>query len=232
MTEELKNKVKMFISKTGYPLEQRVGHYLQEMGWRMFHSIEYKMGDKRRELDLLCYKIINGRRVEIRISCKKSEKPWILFTEKDHYIKYGDKLKRTPVIVNHDINRKLPLLLKDLFLFKHNRNSINFTVMSNGKEARSLMMDGLLSPINSVFHRTYPHELTMDSRGTIYFYLTILDGFLFESFYDPEMDEDVVNYINYGQWETEMDFSYHAKEIIHYSGEYIDFGEINNAFGK
>ena len=69
MGKDLKQAVLQAIQKTGYPLEQRVGKCLERHGWEPFYSITYiDPSDKtQRELDIMAYKEIQYRRIELRI---------------------------------------------------------------------------------------------------------------------------------------------------------------------
>ncbi|MCM3172896.1 hypothetical protein [Paenibacillus sp. MER 99-2] len=235
--EDLTAKIEKFILSTGYPFEQRVAHLLREHGWVVFSSVEYIVPpDQQRELDILCYKIINRRRIELRISCKQSsDKHWIFFTEKNRYLKSGSALKFTPVqIENYTTYRTLPEKLKSLLLYQYDRHVTNFTAFSEKKqhEARLVIKDGLLSVINSVYHRIFPAELIYDERGTIYFFITLFNGLMFESYYDPESDNNIVQDIEYTQWKTEYKSNSHFEEILKYDGTYVPYHEVLRNFSE
>lgn len=229
-------KIEDFISKTGYPFEQRVAHMLRENGWTVFSPVEYRIPpDQLRELDILCYKIINRRRVELRISCKQSiDKHWIFFTEKNNYLRFGSELKFTPVQQDIDLYRSIPYQLKDLLLFRYDRRVTNFTAFSAKKqdEARMLIKDGIYSALNSVYLTLYPLDLTVDQRGTIYFFVTLFNGLMFESYYEPECNQNKLNEIEYTQWRTEYQLDGKFKEILNFDGSYVPFNEIKYNFSE
>lgn len=234
--ETLITKVEQFVSTTGYPFEQRVAHVLRENDWAVFSPVDYiANADQQRELDILCYKIINRRRVELRISCKQSsDKPWIFFTEKNRYLKFGSDLKFTPVQMNNDIYRNLPNKLNDLLLFQYDRRVTNFTAFSEKKqqEARMVIKDGLFSAINSVHHRIFPAKLICDERGTLYFFITLFNGLMFESYYDPESDNNIVQEIEYTQWRTQYKSEAQFREILKYDGTYVPYHEVLRNFSE
>jgi hypothetical protein len=67
MSDDLLNKVKRAIQGTGYPLELEIAAIARRNKWVVFHSIEYHDPEtaKFRELDLMLYKNIHRRRVEL-----------------------------------------------------------------------------------------------------------------------------------------------------------------------
>lgn len=225
---DLVKKITEGIRNTGYPLEQRVGHCLQSRGWHPFHAVSYwepKQGTQR-ELDILAYKIIQERRIELRISCKRSvSKQWVFFTEDaSRYVETSSDLKITPIPDHPDTFRRRHETLKDLPFFKHKRRAINFTALAGDKmdkEAKSLMRDGLLSAISSVYHRIYPHHLFGDVRGHLYLFVTVFDGLMFESFYDPQREQDQVIEINYAQWRTLFPLETRWKSITNDAGRRV-----------
>ena len=231
--DDLQKKIADAVARSGYPLEQRVGHLLELKGWNSFYSINYTdpSSGSERELDILAYKIIRERRIELRISCKRSlSKPWILFTEDvERYYKRGSVLKVTPVSSDVDVYQQILAALKDLKFFSHSRKAINFTVFSGkelNSEARALMKDGLYSSITSVYHQLFPFNLLSDQRGTIYFFVTVFDGLLFESYYDARTDEDKVTQIDYGQWEKRFQLHRVTDEILDANGRKVSLSSV------
>lgn len=142
MTEELRAKVLDAILKTGYPLELELASTAEKNGWVVFHGVEYDdpFSGKPRELDLLIYKQIHQRRIEIRISCKSSHnKQFVFFTEdRTRYVKVGE-LKRTPVTDDPAWYPRIAKLLRPLPLFSHPAGVVNYTVVAgNGVSLRRL----------------------------------------------------------------------------------------------
>lgn len=231
--DDLQKRIADAVKRSGYPLEQRVGHMLESKGWHAYHSVNYRdpMTNGERELDVLAYKIIQERRIELRIACKRSvAKPWILFTEDaERYYKHGNILKVTPVISDIERYRKLVAVLADLPLFSHPRRAINYTVFSGkdlDNEARSLMKDGLYSTLTSVYHRLFPGSLLLDERGTVYLFITVFDGLLFESYYDANQDCDEIREIQYGQWDKRFPLKTDVHEIRDASGRKVPLSSV------
>jgi hypothetical protein len=231
--DELIKRIKGAVRNSGYPLEQRVGCTLERKGWHSFYSIGYPdpITGKERELDILAYKEVRKRRLELRISCKRSTaKPWVLFTEDStRYYKHGSILKVTPVSSELSRYKRITRVLSDLPFFSHQRRAINFTAFS-GKEfsndARSLVKDGLYSTLNSVYHRLFPHALMFDPRGTVYLFLVILDGRMFESFYNIKTKDDEVVEIEYGQWDSKLTLNSDIKFIKDAQGKEVALGNV------
>ncbi|MBC2455649.1 hypothetical protein [Clostridium beijerinckii] len=228
MSANLKEQVKSFIEKTGYPFELEVASFLHEKGWIVFSSVEYFIPPNyhKREIDIIAYKIINNRRIELRISCKKSvDKPWILFTTKNRYIKSGYMLKFTPSSLNYPKYAMIPNILKDLYFFKYNKWTINYSVFSEKRqnENRSVITDAFMSSVTSTYQWLYPQMIT-DNRGTIYFYIALFKGNLFESYYNSSLKTHNLSEIQYGQYETI--FKLENYDNIHYSNDILKLKDI------
>jgi len=231
--KELINKIKIAVSNTGYPFEQKIGIFLERKGWHVFHSINYvdPIQNKEHELDILAYKLINQRRIELRISCKKSiNKPWVFFTEDaSRYLEHGNILKITPILTDINKIRRIPKILKDLEFFSHKRRAINFTAFY-GKELndqyRDSIVNGLFSTLTSVYHRIYPYDLLSDSRGTIYFFILLFDGLMFESFYDFKSNKDIIKSIDYMSWDNKLLLNQEIKKIYNANGKLIDLSDV------
>ncbi|WP_147439267.1 hypothetical protein [Corallococcus sp. CA049B] len=230
---ELLSQVKKAIALSGYPLEQRVGHALQKRGWITFHSVTYYNNslESERELDILAYKLINERRIELRISCKRSaNKPWVFFTEDaTKYPKHADTLKTFPVSDNRERHKSLLKALQSLLFFSHKRTAINFAAFLGkdlAENARAIVRDGLMSALSSIYAMLSPHRLLADERGTAVFLLTIFDGNMFESYYDPTADEDVVKPIDYTQWDVRHALAMDGQLVPTPSGDTVPLGDV------
>jgi len=83
----MKDKIRKWLDKQGYPLEMRVASTLQQKSFTVVQSEYYvdpESGDSR-EIDVACYLQDKSSNVLLRvlliIECKRSlEKPWLLFT--------------------------------------------------------------------------------------------------------------------------------------------------------
>jgi hypothetical protein len=205
MSDDLLQKIKKTIEQSGYPLELQTGTVLERNGWVPFHSVEYFEPDAKilRELDILAYKIINGRRVELRISCKSSvNKQWVFFTTEKGLITPSD-FKFTPVLPDHKRRWEIPSALKGLRFFSEQKEAINYTVLTGtnvDREGRSLLRDAILSSVSSIYHGPIPGGLLFDQRGTIYLFLVVFRGKLYEATLDKITNNLVIQESEYAQW--------------------------------
>ena len=231
--DDIISKVAAAIEKTGYPLEQKASHLLQERGWTPFHSRIYvePHSGKERELDILAYKLINDRRVELRISCKRSlSKPWVLFTEDGtRYGNTGKNITVLPLPTKKGQRFRIEEALSSLNLFSHQRSVINYTAFAGknlGDDARAIVRDGLFSAMNSIYYNVFPHGLMSDPRDKVVFLVTLFDGELFESYFDAETGKNSLEPTAYGQWSTLFRYMTDAKTIIDAEGYSIDLAPV------
>lgn len=207
-SDDLLAKVRKAILTTGYPLELEIGSMFENLAWIPFHSVEYAdpETEKPRELDLLVYKLINMRRMELRVSAKTSlNKQFVFFTRKRRSSPWLSDLKFTPV-VEHRVD-SIPSPLHKLPLFSHPRECINFTVLAGehvDREARSLLKDAMMSTINSIHHRILPYELLVDQRGTLYFFLVVLRGNMFEATFNNKTRQLSIKPCQYARWHGKL----------------------------
>ena len=83
--ENLLNKIKEGLIKSGFPLELQIAKIMQEKDWSYSISSQYVdfETNKLRESDIIADKVINGIQVNLMIECKKSDdKQLILYQPK------------------------------------------------------------------------------------------------------------------------------------------------------
>jgi hypothetical protein len=237
--EELRKKVHRTLQSSGYPLELEIAAVAKKKDWVVFHSCEYEDPEtgKYRELDLLLYKLINNRRVEIRISCKSSvNKQFVFFThDRTGYIPMGE-LKCTPLVADFEWKRKIRAALKSLPLFSHPRGAINYSVLSGEKadrEARALLRDAIMSAVTSTHYRLLPHSLLSDERGMACFFIVVLRGAMFEARYDEQQKEIAVTESDYAVWDGKISIPerYWKLKISDAEGGLVPFGDAYYWFG-
>lgn len=90
----LKEKVREWLGKGGYPLEMRVAQHLQRAGFGVVQSEYYEDPESRkwRETDVIAYEHHKGKTCRaifsLVVECKSAkDKPWVLFTATDPYPK-------------------------------------------------------------------------------------------------------------------------------------------------
>src|ERR1051326_576532 len=237
MPDELLAKVKKGIRSTGYPLELEIGSLFEDNGWIPFHSVEYldPVSGKQRELDLLVYKIVNKRRIELRVSTKTSlNKQFVFFTREGRQNHWLDSLKHTPV--QDQMPDSVPKPLLKLPFFSYPRDCINFTAFAGDnvdREVRSLLRDAIFSSINSIHHRILPDELLFDERGTIYFFLVVLRAEMFEAYFDGHAKELKVEHSKYARWTGKLSIpmSYYGMSVPDSEGGKVPFYNVLYWFG-
>lgn len=230
MSDQLIEKVRMALDKSGYPLEFETGAILEKQGWTAFHSVEYLDPETStiRELDVLAYKIINNRRVELRISCKSStNKQWVFFTKRKSLVHPSD-LKITPILADHKKRWKIPKILKDLRFFSEPNEAMNYTVLSGSnldREGRTLLREAILSSMSSIYLGPIPGGLLFDVRGTIYFFLVILRGNMYEATWNTNINKLNVQECTYAQWSGlyKITDKYNDAKIQNHQGKPVHF---------
>lgn len=240
MTEELISKITKAIQATGIPLELEIAAVARQHGWVDFHSVEYTdpETEKMRELDLLLYKIINGRRIELRVSCKSSiSKQFIFFTHRDTSYHNLSSIKITPVSDNLKERRSIPHELRSIRFFSHDHLTVNYTVLTGDRvdrEARTLLRDGLLSVVTSIHHRILPNELLQDPRGKIVFFMVILRGGMYDARYSEANTKMIVNECDYARWRGLIPIPqrYYRMMIPDSNGQQIPFSNVLYWFGN
>lgn len=239
MSDDIFEKVRRGIANTGYPLELQVGALAAKQGWTPIHSIQYVDPEtkKLRELDLVIYKMFRERRVEIRISCKASlNKQFVFFSRPRNPSHLIDDLKFTPV--TDDISRidVIKEALKNLRFFSEPNEAVNYTMLMGDnadREGKALLHDGMMSVVTSIHHQLLPEMLLIDERGTIYFFVVLLKGRMFDTSYEPATATTSVRETDYVQWSGRyaVPEEYADREIQTHDGWTIPFWQAHYWFG-
>jgi hypothetical protein len=240
MPDDLIQKVAKAIHFTGIPLELEVAAIARRLGWYEFHSVEYTdpETDKPRELDLMLYKVIRRRRIELRVSCKSSStKQFVFFTRECRSLRYLTELKITPVCDNRESRHRIPPSLESLRFFSHPRETVNYTVLAGenvDREARALLRDALMSAVTSVHHRILPDHLMYDRRGTVFFFVVVLKGRIFEAKFDETDNQVRVEESQYARWRGRIPVprSYFTLNISDAHGRPVPFDNAFYWFGQ
>jgi hypothetical protein len=240
MSDDLLKKVTKAIEATGFPLELETATIARRLGWHDFHSVEYEDPDtgKIRELDLLLYRLVNQRRIELRVSCKSSSnKQFVFFARNMNYIRCVGDLKITPVVDAGDEHRSIPQPLKGLPCFSAERDAVNYTVFSGervDREAKALLRDALLSTVTSIHHRILPDSLLFDERGTVYLFVVVLRGRMFEATFNENTNKMDVAECDYARWSGRYSVpsEYFGMEIRNAIGHKVDFSDVFYWFGE
>ncbi len=96
--EDLKLKIAEDIKKTGYITELKVAQILAEDKWKTTFGKSYQDFDegKSREIDIVAYKVLNDKDVNLQLVFNLSVEikheptyPWVIFMTKDPWSSYG-----------------------------------------------------------------------------------------------------------------------------------------------
>jgi hypothetical protein len=239
MNSDLTNKVRQAVAKTGYPLELEIAAVARRNGWAPFHAVEYLDAETRvhRELDLLIYKQINERRIELRISCKSSVNKQFVFFNVDRrvYIPFGD-LKCTPVVADPERRDVIRDALKGLPIFNEPMLAVNYTVVAGSnpdRDSRALLHDALMSVVASAHHSPLPRQLLFDERGTVYLFIVVLKAPMFAVSVDDSTGESVVTEVSYALWQGKIPIPEHywQMRIPNSGGREVPFSDALYWFG-
>jgi hypothetical protein len=239
MSNDLSEKVLQALQKTGYPLELEIATIARTYNWVPFHAREYPDPDtgKLRELDMLLYKQIHSRRIEIRVSCKSSLDKQFVFFEIDRrrYAPMGEA-KCTPVVSDSNWGRNVRDALLALPIFSYPFGAINYTVLSGSvpdREARTLLRDAIMSSVTSLHYRILPGGLLHDRRGTVYFFLVVIRGRMYSARFNEELRKMDVVETDYAVWEGRIPIPdrYSGLDIPNATGGKVPFSDAFYWFG-
>jgi hypothetical protein len=227
-SEELTNKIKQGIIKSGFPLEMKIGKTLHKNGWAYSLGSLYKdfETEKIREIDLSAEKTINGIAIHIEIACKKStEKQLVLYApklqKKDLF--YEIYFTILPAVFwgqekeKGYSSKKIYSAFRDLDIFDENVPISKKLIVSKGNVITEDNVKFL-----SDFNGLIKHSIITGSDGYIetgfrivYLYVMVFEGLIFNLV--PSHDEDfVLNSCDYGNliYEPNLKFSTNEAESI------------------
>ena len=121
--------------------------------------------------------------------------------------------------------------------FNYERETVNYTVVTGPKtdhESRVLLKDALMSTVNSVNYRLLPHELLFDQRGTIYFFITLIKGAMFDVSLEKGGSKTIVNNCEYAQWDCRLQIpdEYKHERVPDENNNMIPFLDVFYWFGE
>jgi len=239
MNSDMTSKVLEAVAKTGYPLELQIASVASRAGWTPFHAIQYADAETKvhRELDLLIYKQINERRIEMRISCKSSiNKQFVFFNiDRRNYIPFGD-IKCTPVVADVEPSEAVRNALISLPMFNEPLEAVNYTVVSGNnpdRNSRSLLHEALMSVLACVHYRLIPAHLLLDERGSVYLFVVVLKAPMFNFSLDSSTGEGIVKETPYAHWRGKfsMPDHYHQMQVLNPEGRRVPLANVMYWFG-
>jgi hypothetical protein len=205
--DKIENKILDWLSKEGYPLEYEAANIFKKKKFHTFQGRyvnDYKT-DNPREIDVVAQRTIDINGSFLRIiyltECKwTGNKPWIIFTDKDSHISPSACIAQT--ISSNIADSILWLLAGDveiqqLSIFK-TPNRPGF----NGRQAFSSQNDLVYSTLQSVISACYSEKKYSEnyikksqdifSHGTLIIPIVVINGKLFETYYNDDNEEMVV----------------------------------------
>lgn len=237
--EELINKIKKGIIKSGFPLELKIGSLLEKNNWA--YSINNLYEDfetgKFRESDISAQKIVNGITINLYIECKKStEKQIILYSPRNRkisafmnlWLKLFPKLK-----AQNEKSYSIRDILSEFSSLPYFDKEIPFSKSIIVTKGDSVTSDNVsyLSSINGMIKNSihdYNTTYLEDEFRNVYFYLLVFDGLIFQLSNSKKEDFELKE-IEYGQLEFEYHFNFESK---YYSGLHDDLVRSASIFGN
>ncbi len=236
---ELIKKIKDGIKKSGFPLELKIGSFLEKNKWA--YSIgniyeDFETG-KYRESDIAAQKTVNGIAISLFIECKKStEKQIVLYAPKKNKILLFMSiwLKLFPrIYFGKDIPYSEKKIFKEFSKLPYFDKDIPFAKNLIVTKGDSVTQDNVsyLSSINGLIkksvHSGSDGYLETNFR-CLYLYILVFDGQLFQLSSSKTEDFDLKE-ITYGQYEYQHHFQFASH---HYEDTNNDLVTTANQFGS
>lgn len=203
MADNIETQILSEINKTGFPLELRVSEWLRKWNYSPKHSVYYLDNDesKGRELDVFAHRFSWKEKRKIlwyvdnflTIECKKSDKPWVIFTSP----KDGDD-DNNIFLYDHIVeqNLEMPTWTSDTIwdavinpitevspLFKCPRIGRTYFVPFANSETSEIIYKSLTTAVKAAVS-VKENTGYAGSRISFYYPTVVLQGRLFESYLD------------------------------------------------
>lgn len=225
--QDLVEKIRAGIVKSGFPLEMSIAKFLRAEGWdtmlgTYFQDFETK---KYREFDIVAMKKINTILVYLFIECKKSEeKQLVLYSpyNKDDMV-WTDYPKLTP--------KYIPSTRTNTFDFAG--AFLHFHALRNTVAAKSIIITQGSAVVqnNHMFFESFDKLLkksiehiawaAKQNSRRMYFYTLVFDGYMFE-ISDQNCEDFSLKEIEYGVYEHRTTFSRSDDEDINEASDILD----------
>src|SRR3989344_4080157 len=202
-------KVKKFLTKTGFLLEMEVVEILKKSGYRVKvnqHFLDLEEG-KKREIDIVAEKKINNVNIILTIECKQSfQDSWIFICSEKQPPRYYANLKHLPLAHNlhksrlfndtHRFNQKIPLAQNYIVIDKYSE-----------KKSNSLQIDECIYKLPKALIGTAAEISTKDK--TIFFPVSVFSGQIFTASYENELRVDESCIVQYN---TSLESKFYKKK--------------------
>lgn len=210
--ESLVDRVRDDVLKTGFPTEVVTASHLESAGWKTMLGLSYmdENTGQSREFDVRAYQEIFGCYIDstdysfgvyLLIECKKSQKPWVVFTSpNDHDARLGPDQRKfihttphldgfiRPAVTKRDVLLSDALLSANHHYFEGRRWGHSYYEAFKGREQADRSTQ-IFTAINSVVNATrfYTHRFDRPNKWRPLVYpVIVLEGDLFESEVSPD----------------------------------------------
>lgn len=183
-------KVEKFLTKTGFVLEMEIVKILKSHGYDVSvnqYFLDLEEG-KKREIDIIAEKKINGVRLALVVECKQSLiDSWIFICSEKKPARYYSTVKHTPNVSINNLHKKE--LFNDLHNFdKKIPLAQNYIVLDNGteKKSQSIQID---ESIRKLPKALIDYVSKSDNKiKTIFIPISVFSGQLFTANYEEKLN--------------------------------------------
>jgi len=195
--EELSKKVHSWLETQGYATEMKVAMQLKKYNFGVLQSFYYDDPETNisREIDVIARSIDNGGLLEMFsvIECKKSQKPWIVFTSEASVQNRITSFAVMGETTKSSIIKNITKMLQIDWLRKEGRVGYSITEAFTNKEDSSFKAG--ISATKAAISLSKSNQLAGVNYFNFYFPTVVFDGQLFECYLD-ENGNSVVNEVS------------------------------------
>lgn len=188
MSEQLKNKIKDWLDKHGYPLEMYVASVFQKAGFEVVQSVYYTDPESNtaREVDVFAYKNIqfdnHWLSFSFVIECKSSKKPWLAFMADDNTKEFNSSNFHSTRTAKTLINtlRKNTGFKSDLFPYELKHFAYALTQALRDGDTPDITYKAVQTITKSIESYISRYDSKPEAKLYYYFPLIVTDCPLFE----------------------------------------------------
>jgi len=193
--------IRSAIIGSGFPIAYEIAELARASGWTVLQNVRYSVPlvSDRQQVDLLLYKLVRGRRVELRAAVLDTPHAHAFYMEGRHTVPIAWDLKFAPVSADIPTRDSLASAFQNLPCYSATREAFTYRkVGQSGSEPATELLGAQDSVVGSLHHQIYP-GLLYDRRGRLYMFGIFVRGKMFEVTYKsrpgvPEIEE--TNYVN------------------------------------
>lgn len=179
-----------FLHESGFMLELEAGEFLEQQGYKVYPSQYFFDADeeKKREIDLIAYKTVNGIIICLVIECKQNlGDDWVFICTQKSPQRYYGELKHSPKIPTEVLQKNKKYDELHIYNFKFSLAQ-NYLVYRREKGKKSKVEP--IQITESIFK--LPKAVVWVARDktknpTIYLPITLFNGNIFVAHYDKKL---------------------------------------------